>query len=186
LAYVKGQPNLTHIVDALTQLLALPPMGEFERTPDALDLWKGWYQALNFDALEDRLKASQERIRPNTLRTALIYALIDPDRIGGRNKTEILPKHVEAAIEIARYSRDSIDWFLKRPARIKRNEEFEIFTKIRLAANKSGGQLTGKELHDVLSHYSPEQRAELATRAGLKFRRIKNENRGRSLEVWTW
>ena len=181
LARIPRIPGFGPVADTLRNLAALSPIGEIPFSEEGGNVWDAWVESLP-KPKDERMGAAQERIRPNTLRTALIYALLDPDRLGPIEKVELLPRHVEAAIEIARYSMDTVRWFLERPPDIKQDDDVAKIQKIRVARNKNG-ELTGTELCAVLPNESADRRNELATRAGLWFKEIRTG--GRPRKVWT-
>ena len=99
-------PNFTSLTNKLKTLLELPSVGAIQFTDEAGELWDSWVHSLPFDEEEDAtLAPPQQRIRPNALRNALIYASLDERRlVFPKAAFQIQPEHVRAAIEVVSHS----------------------------------------------------------------------------------
>lgn len=177
-------PNFAPLAMKLRKLLDLPAAGRVEFSDSGGEKWDEWIQSL--PELDGKLGASQERIKANALRVALIYAALDDIRLTFYPKFEIKPDHVDAAIEIVTRSRETIEWFLAGHTQACQNAKRDDITKIRLAINQNGGQLTGEQLYKLFSNKTDNERIAIATAAGLKQRTISTGKRGKPATIWTW
>jgi hypothetical protein len=180
-------PNFDTLGKRIRKLLNLPPMGHVNFSESGGKVWDEWVYAL--PDLKGKLAASQERVKANALRVALIYAAMDESRLT-RSKTgtfQIQPLHVNAAIEVVTRSRQTVEWFLGQTNITGKHVQMEDIIRVKTEANNNGGKLTGTQLCKLLPHKTADQRSELATRAGLKRRsRPAGGRRGNPGEEWTW
>lgn len=181
---MSSAPDFTLLADKLRRLLALPDPGAVDFDASAGQVWDAWVCGL--PELDGKLAAACERAKPNALRTALVYAALDEARLTGEQMW-IRERHVKAAIEIVTRSRESVRWFLSRPAEGKASRNSEEIARIKIAVNQGGGMITASQLTQLFSHKTAEQRIEIASRAGLKLRRgERGDKSGRPVDRWTW
>ena len=154
-------------------------------------VWDNWYYSLP-DHNDDTLSESQARAAANCARVANVYAQLDERRLDGW-KVQLEARHVEAAIEIANRSRQSVEWYLTQAQQINptdtsvTQEELMKLKSAVAAANREKGapELTHTEIAKLFSHKTTEERDELCIRTGL--RAVKRDNSGgRPVTVWTW
>jgi DnaB-like helicase N terminal domain/Protein of unknown function (DUF3987) len=186
LSRMERKPNFVGITKTIHDLLALPSIGQVRFTEEGGRFFDDWVQSL--PTFDGKLGASQQRIRPNALRVAQIYAALNERRLvmGVNGHYAIEPEHVAAAIEIVTRSRESIQWFLDRPLKIDAKAGQEDIIKFRAAMNANGGRLSGRQLAALFSHKNAEQRNEIASRAGGKIRSLVGAKGGNKSEDWTW
>ncbi|MGB2590961.1 MAG: DnaB-like helicase N-terminal domain-containing protein [Candidatus Acidiferrum sp.] len=179
-------PNFADVSKTIQDLLSLPRIGQVRFTDEGGRYWDEWVHGLTDH--DGKLGASQQRIRPNALRIAQIYAALNERRLslGLSGHYAIEPEHIAAAIEIVTRSRESIAWFLDRPMKIDARVAMDEVAKFRTDMNKHGGQMTGRQLAALFSHKTPEQRMEIASRAGGKIRSRPSAKGGRPADVWSW
>jgi hypothetical protein len=79
-----------------------------------------------------------------------------------------------------------VEWFLNRPDKVDAKATLAEILKVKTAVNQAGGEITGTALKALFSHKSPDQRAEIATRAGLKVRKTPSGKGGPALVFWSW
>ncbi len=189
------EPNYGPLAEKIQAFLRLPHQGFVDFSPEAGKRWDEWVESLPFDNDEGKYAASQERVRPNALRTALIYACYDPARLDPANHGKpffIEARHVEAAIEIVTRSGQSVDWFLKQPPVINKDADLDDIRKIRMAANaviSRGDDFTSSDLLKVFYHRktSAEERARLAGQAGMICTTAsQREGKGAPKTVWVF
>jgi len=179
-------PDYQPLAEKLRMLLSLPYRGEVDFTPDGGKLWDDWVMGLpDHDGI---LGAAMQRVRPNALRVALILAFLDESRLVFTDQPiRIEARHVQAASEIVERGIASVQWFLNRPAKIGSQQDSEKIRRVREAANKNGGQLSGRDLAALLSHDTEEARKRIATEAGLCLEVVgPGEKGGRPRQVWVW
>jgi hypothetical protein len=101
LSRMNRTPNFGPLTQKLKRLLELPPVGAVQFTEEAGALWDSWVHSLPADEEENAtLAASQQRIRPNALRIALIYACLDEQRlVFPKAPFQIKPDHVVRAVQ---------------------------------------------------------------------------------------
>jgi len=176
-------PDYSALGKKLQDLLALPYEGPVEFSEGGGKAWDTWVMSL--PDLDGRAGAAMQRIRPNALRLALIYATLDESRlVFTKQPFRIEERHVRAAVEVVERSMASVRWFLNRPVTAT-DAPYDKIAKVRNAANKRGGRLTGTELAAVLSHDSEEVRKTIARQAGLKLQTVEpGEKGGRKQELW--
>jgi hypothetical protein len=137
------------------------------------------------------LDDARGRARPNALRLALIYAALDPERLhlqfGCKTGSfDIQPVHVAGAVEVVNRSDKTIQWFLDQPKELSTEIAWEDVLKVRTAVNSNGERLAQEQLCKLFSHKTSEERARIASRAGLKLRQGKATGKGKPPHFWTW
>jgi hypothetical protein len=179
-------PNFAKLVIKLNKLLELPAAGAIDFSEAGGKRWDEWVHSL--PEMDGKLGASQERIKPNALRVALLYAALDERRLtSSQKKFFIEPEHVEAAIEIVTRSRETVEWFLAGPTQANQKTNHDDLDKVRLAVNKNGGKLTGDDLYRLFSNKSTSERIAIATAAGLKARgQASDGKRGKPATIYTF
>jgi hypothetical protein len=180
-------PDFGSVVTRLSAMLNLPAAGKVDFSEEGGRTWDQWVYSLT-EPTDGKLAAAVERSKPNCLRVALIYALLDESRLddpfGG--PTYIEKRHVDAAVELVNRSRESVRWFLNQPSKNSAGPDRQEISRLREAVNAAGGSLSGTQLTKLFSHKSADERNQLATQAGLKLRRTQTEGRGSPAQVWTW
>jgi hypothetical protein len=190
-------PDFTKLADRVTQILALPAVGAIEFSEAGGKMWDEWVLSLPLND-DSKLGASQERVRPNALRTALIYASLDENRLNGIKEDgmvyrdgdgafQIEPKHVAAAIEVVNRSKASVQWFLSQALTIEREPDFEAIKKVIAAYNEAaagGRAFTSSDLNRLFSHASQTERDRIANAAGLVTGKSESSGSGRKATTW--
>jgi hypothetical protein len=189
-------PDFTKLADRVKSILSLPTAGKIDFSPAGAAVWDDWVHGLKLND-DTKLGASQERVRPNALRIALIYASLDENRLKGLNGGmvyedgdggfQIEPKHVEAAIEVVSRSKASVEWFLSQAITIDREPDFKNTKKVVEAYNKAmdeGRTFTSTNLHNLFTRLNPEERNRIATAAGLIMGKPAVSGRGAKATTW--
>jgi hypothetical protein len=182
---MSSAPDFRSLAERIENLLALPGEGKVGFSAEGGRTWDAWVYSLT-EPSDGKLAAAVERSKPNALRVALIYALLDETRLNTKAKCEIDTHHVRAAIEIVNRSRQSVKWFLDSSSTKTGNTTLEDILKVKTATNASGGILTGTQLAKLFSRKTLDERNELATRAGLKMRKIAADKTGPATSQWSW
>jgi hypothetical protein len=175
-------PDFTDIAERLKRLLSLPAVGFVDYSEEGGKVWDDWMNSQ--PPMEGELESGCRRLAPYALRLAVLYVALDERRLGSW-KPEIESVHVNAATELVDRSRESMKWFLERPVKVTAKEaDWDNIIKFRAALNEKG-RLTGTELkEDLFPHTSVEERRDIASRAGAKFRPGPMGAPGSG--VWTW
>jgi hypothetical protein len=118
---MSSAPDFTVLAERIKNLLSLPAQGRVTFSNDGAKTWDRWVFSL-VEPTDGKLAAAVERSKPNALRVALIYALLDEGRLDpafGGTSCSIDKPHVEAAIELVTRSRQSVKWFLNSRPEIR-------------------------------------------------------------------
>jgi Protein of unknown function (DUF3987)/Toprim-like len=186
LARSPKSPDVSTIGAQLKKLQALPAQGQVDFSDEGARVWDAWVHSL-VEPTDGKLAAAVERTRPNALRVALIYALLDEKRLSNAGPCYMEAQHVRAAIEVVTRSRQSVQWFLTQPGKVDAKAALDDIMKVKTAVNQADGRLSGTALSKLFSHKTAEQRVDIATRAGLKLRKqFVSDKGGKPADVWTF
>jgi hypothetical protein len=160
-----------------------------EYSADGLDLWNDWVDSIPEEDEDSLYGLSQGRIKPNCLRTAVLYAQLDEERLDGW-PLMIEPRHIEAGIEIVTRSADSTAYYLNAGTGkatvalepdIKRIHE-TVATKVREGGSP---ELKRSEVTRMFRRMTEEEKDRLCIAAGLHLEIRRNpDGAGAPGDVW--
>jgi hypothetical protein len=179
-------PEFGNLAEKLNKLVGLPQVGHVDFSDEAAKVWDEWVYSI--PELDGQIGASQQRVKPNALRVALIYAALDEARLvfPKTGTYRIEKRHVEAAIEVVNRSRGTVEWFLGGTAASKGFNSEDV-QKLITAVNQNRGTISGSDLCKLFPHKTADERAAIASVARLKKKpRPAEGKRGNPGEDWTW
>src|SRR5262249_43630111 len=105
-------PDYSELAARLQRVIPANTLGRLDFSDDGSAAWEAWVYSL---PLEDagRLGSACGRARPNALRLAVVFAVLDESRGDAVPKIEAC--HVRAAVAIINRHRATVEWFLNRP-----------------------------------------------------------------------
>ena len=135
-------PDFTELGQHVSQQSLIPWQGHAKFTDKAGKLWDDFvYETeAQLKKCEPKLRASQERYRPNALRLALVYAQLDRQ---AKQPLMMDVRHVRAAMAIIKRSRESAAYFLRQP-QVTANSEVDLAKVRRILARYNELTLEGK------------------------------------------
>lgn len=151
--------------------------------------WEAWVLSLPLEE-SGRLGSACGRMRPNALRIAILFAVLDEARMVLPGQSILIEAtHVRGAAIIMDRHKATVAWFLDRPAKIPptlpdatKTKMWHQTTKVRAALKN--GRITGNELYILLKHMSATERKEVALATGLKEHQ-EIDLKGNKFTVWT-
>lgn len=156
---------------------------------DGLDCWNAWIESLDDEDEDTLLGLSQARIKPNCLRTALLYAQLDEERLEG-GPLLIEPQHIEAAVEIVNRSAESTAYYLNLGNNKSAASDSDIHRIYEEIAKKSreGGkpELTRTEITRLFRKLNDEQKDAVCLAANLHLETRPNPTGGAGAPVDVW
>lgn len=178
-------PDLSDIARRLRTVLPTEPLEEFSYSEEGGAVWDAWVATIPDD--DSKLGSACGRMRANALRLAVLFAVLDEQRLSSAAPPQIKASHVRAAAAIMDRHRATVGWFLANPTSIPKNlpekKVDTLWSKVeKLKSNLVDGQITAESLRALFSHETVEERRAIAEAAGLKERTEKTSGRGRT--VW--
>ena len=177
-------PDYTELARRIARLIPTAPVGQIRYSKDGAEEWDAWVSGLPRG--DSKLDSACARMRPNALRLAVLFAVLDESRLTLEGTPlEIHAHHVRAAAAIMERHRASVDWYLSRkmlvlPSPGNGSKE----SRVRDLAAANGGRFTGAQLARLFSNQKPDERESIAVAAGFK-KHDERDARGNKIAVWT-
>jgi hypothetical protein len=180
-------PDYSALAERLKRVIPTTPLGELTFSESGGAAWDGWVYTL---PLEDagRLGSACGRMRANALRLAVLFAVLDENRLSLPGAPRIEAAHVHAAAAIMNRHRDTVAWFLNRPAAMPEVSEVQkgkLWPRVeKLRGALKNGRITAYEYKKLFSNITAEERTEIAKAAGLEMSKERDE-KGNEITVWS-
>lgn len=179
-------PDFSDIAQRLRTVLPSEPLEEFTYSEEGGAVWDAWVATIPDD--DSKLGSACGRMRANALRLAVLFAVLDEQRLSSAEPTQIKASHVRAAAAIMDRHRATVAWFLSNPTAIPKNlpekKVDTLWSKVeKLKANLVDGNITAEALRTLFSNETLDARRAIAEAAGLKEQTEKTGGRDRT--VWS-
>jgi hypothetical protein len=189
----KTLPHATHTPDyhelaaRLRQVIPDTPIGQVTYSEAGLEAWDKWAYTLPLDD-EGKLGSACGRMRANGLRLAVLFAILDEQRLDQNGPVKIEVRHVQAAAAIMDRHRATVAWFLARPTAIPTNIPETVKDKLyrqieKVRAAMVNGEITGNQLYKLFSNQPLAKRETIAQAAGLHATE-ETDPKGNKIKVW--
>lgn len=186
--HAERTPDYSSLADRLKRVLPTQDLGQISFSEAGLAAWDAWVYSL---PLEDsgKLGSACGRVRPNALRMAVLFAVLDEGRLEADVPPRIEARHVQAAATILDRHRATVAWFLSHsapampemPERVKQKAQRD---NEKIWAALVNDEITDTQLHRLFSnHLTVEERAAKAKAAGLE-RREEEDAKGNTVVKW--
>lgn len=180
--------DYTQLAERLKLVIPEEPIGEISFSEAGAAAWDTWVYTLPFED-EGKLADACGRARANALRLAVLFAILDESRLILIGPPQIEARHVQAAAAILDRHRETVAWFLARPANVPEELPEAVKSKLwrqieKLTANlDADGTITGSQLYKLFSNQTVEERRAIAEAAGLREEQAV-DSKGNKFVVW--
>ncbi len=181
-------PDYTELAKRLNRMVIQGQLGEITYSETGQAAWDAWIETL---PLEDsgKLGSACGRSRANALRLAVLFTVLDETR-DMTSSPRIETRHVHAATSIIDRHRETVAWFLGRPAgalpkAMGESDKSALWRKVeKLRGAVVNGKITDTEMHRLFSNnLTAAERKVIAEAAGLRADE-EVDAKGNKIVVW--